>query len=184
MSDPWRRLQTIKTTMTLKMVEAPNATRLVNVKFMGKVMAKLGTDDSDAAAAVAAVGALLTDTVVVERSKTDKEERATVAGTRVTTRAGLVKMATKTDNMTAIRTDTVKTATRIVETTVTDITAMATLVTATNRMKMVVVTDTTTTRATKAVSRAAAEEDLVAELAVRRVPLAHSTHVNQKKWNS
>lgn len=175
----------IKMKMKSRRVEVPNAMMVEIGKFTDKVMAKLGTDDLDAVVVVAAAEVLQTVTEVAEHSRTDKVVRDTVEGTLVTIRGGPVKMATRTGSTTDIKTDMVKTDIKVAEvTTATDIMAMVTLVIATNKMKMVVATDTMITRATRAASRVAAEGVLVAEFAARRGLLVRSTPVNPKKLNS
>lgn len=172
-------------TMISRRVEVPIETMVVNVKFTDKGTAKLGTDGSDAAAAVLVVaGELRMDTAAAAHSRTDKERVATVVGIQVTTRADPGRTATKTGSTTDIRTDMAKTATKVVvETIAMDTTVTETLAIVTNKMRMVVVTDTTT-RATRVASRAAAEGARAAEPGAPLGLRARSTHANQKKLNS
>lgn len=169
--------------MRSRRVEAPNATMVVTGKFTDRVTVKPGTDGLDAAEVV--VAALRMATVDVEPFKVDREEKATVVGTQVTTKDDQTKMVIKTDNTMDTKIDMAKTDTRIAEVMIaTGITATATLAIVTSKMKTVVATDTTITRATKADLKAAAEEVRAEEHGERRGLLARNTPVNRKELNS
>lgn len=146
-------------------------------------MDSLDSGDTAEAAAVAVEVLPTVIEVAAAPSRTGKA-RVTAADTPVTIRGDLAKTDTKTDNTTVIKTDIKTAATRVAEGTTAKVTTeTVTREIFTSKTKTAAAIDTTTTKATRAGSRAAAEGREEARVGppgrARR-----STRANRRKWNS